>query len=58
MEDLAILFNSLIMSVFRSVYHRSIRPCAYRDKYIKRMDKCCRGAVRFGFTKSIFSIKT
>lgn len=54
MDDLTILFNSLIMSVF--LYAIEVWACAYKDKYIKRIDKFCRRAVRFGYTENCISI--
>ena len=54
MEDLTMLFNSLIMSVF--LYAIEVWACAYRDEYIKRIDKFCRRAGRFGYTTNVISI--
>ncbi len=55
MDDLTILFNSLIMSML--LYAIEVWVCAYKDKYIKRIDKFCRRAVRYGYTCiSIFDI--
>ena len=54
MEDLTMLFNSLIMSVF--LYAIEVWACAYRDGYIKRIDKFCRRAGRFGYTTNVISI--
>ena len=53
LEELTILFHSLIMSVF--TYGIEVWACAYGSKYLSKIDKFCKRAWKYGYTnKRIF----
>ena len=49
LEELKILFYSLIMSVF--TYAIEVWACAYSGKYFSKIDKFCKRAWKYGYTK-------
>ena len=49
LEELTILFHSLIMSVF--TYAIEVWACAYGSKYLFKIDKFCKRAWKYGYTK-------
>ena len=49
LEELTILFHSLIMSVF--TYAIEVWACAYGSRYLSKIDKFCKRAWRYGYTK-------
>ena len=49
LEELTILFHSLIMSVF--TYAIEVWACAYGSKYLSKIDKFCKRAWKYGYTK-------
>ena len=49
LEELTILFHSLIMSVF--TYAIEVWACAYGGKYLSKIDKFCKRAWKYGYTK-------
>ena len=55
LSDLTVLFNSLIMSLFS--YGIELWACAHQSKYLSRIDKFCKRAVRFGYTSTFTPIE-
>ena len=49
LEELKILFYSLIMSVF--TYAIEVWACAYSGKYFSKIDKFCKRTWKYGYTK-------
>ena len=53
-QELTILFESLILSLFK--YTIKIWACAYCNKYLFQIDRFCKRAVRYGYTKKVMHI--
>ena len=49
LEELTILFHSLIMSVFTNA--TEVQACAYGGKYLSKIDKFCKRAQKYGYAK-------
>ena len=49
LEELTILFHSLIMSVF--TYTIEVWACAYGSRYFSKIDKFCKRAWNYDYTK-------
>ena len=49
LEELTILFHSLIMSVF--TYAIEVWACAYGSKYLSKIAKFCKPAWKYGYSK-------
>ena len=54
LEELTILFHSLIMSVF--TYAIEVWACAYGGKYVSKIDKFCKRAWKYGYAKELIFI--
>ena len=52
-EELTILFDSLIMSLF--TYAIEVWACAYDGKYLAQIDKFCKRAENYGYPLQVIS---
>ena len=48
LQDLTLLFDSLIMSLFN--YAIEVSACAYDSKYLSQIDRFCKRALKYGYT--------